>query len=188
MRRAGVTLIEVLVGAGILAGVLLPLLGLFTDTTRLVGMESAHATAASMADEVMSQVASVHQRLGRLTQVPGTEHVGGRGATGELDLETYRRRFESEAGIVLLPAQFESARGSRVHLSPTRRGYRRFLTIAAVSTGATRANRSQDVLWRARVRVEYDLVASGRDLTREVLVDSYFYQRWALDAKFRPPE
>lgn len=188
MDRRGLTLIEILVGAAILAGVLLPLLSLFSNTTRLVGMEAAHVTAASMADEVMAQVGAIHRRLGRLAAVPSAAHVGGRSADGELDLETYRRMFESQQGVVLLPGHFESARGSRVHLAPTRRGFRRFLTIAAVSMGPARPNRTPDVLWRARVRVEYDLVVSGADITREVLLDSYFYQHWGLDEKFRPPK
>lgn len=188
MSRGGLTLIEILVGAAILAGVLLPLLSLFSNTTRLVGMEAAHVTAASMADEVLSQVGAIHRRLGRLSAVPSAAHVGGRSGSGELDLETYRRLFETQEGVVLLPGQYEDARGSRVHVAPTRRGFRRFLTVNAVSFGPARPNRTQDVLWRARVRVEYDLVVSGADITREVLLDSYFYQPAGIDGKFRPPK
>lgn len=188
MTRRGVTLIEVLVGAAILAAVLLPLLSLFSTTTRLVGMEVAHVTAAWMADEVMTQVAYVHRRLGRLATVPTKEHVGGRSAGGELDLDTYMRTFEREFGLVLLPAQYEDKRGSRLHLSPARRGFRRYLTVQSVSSGPVRVNRSLDLLWRARVRVEYDLVVSGKDLTRELAIESYFYQKAGVDGKFRPPE
>lgn len=188
MTRAGVSLIEMLVGAAILAGVLLPLLGLFSNTTRLVGMEAAHITAAHMADEVMTQVAQIHRRLGRLSAVPTADHVGGRSRSGELDLETYARAAERQDGMVLLPGQYENHRGSRLHLSPARRGFRRALTISSVSAGPARPNRSLDLLWRARVRVEYDLVVSGQDLTRELVVDSYFYQKSGIDAKFRPPK
>jgi prepilin-type N-terminal cleavage/methylation domain-containing protein len=188
MSRRGVTLIEVLVGAAILAAVLLPLLSLFSTTTRLVGMEVAYVTAAWMADEALTQIVHVHRRLGRLAQVPTEAHTGGRSRDGELDLDTYMRRFENEFGVVLLPGQYEDTRGSRVHLSPARRGFRRYLTVQRVSSGPVRANRGLDLLWRARVRVEYDLVVSGKDLTREVAIESYFYQKAGVDGKFRPPE
>ena len=184
--RNGVTLIEILVAAGILAALMLPMLNLFTNTTRRVGTEKHFLEASNLADEVLSQVESIHRRLGRLGTVPSQDHIGGRAPNGELDLETYSRAADSrDAGIVLLPARPADARGSAMYLTPTARGYRRFLTIAAVQAGEVRRNTLPDRLWLAHVRVEYDLTLDGKDITREVMLQSYFFEKCRIDEKFK---
>ena len=187
MRRA-VTLVEILVAAAVLATLLLPLLTLFSSTTRRVGTEVVFVKAAQLADELLSQVATVHQRLGRLDVVPGTGHVGGRSPNGELDVETYLRTFAGEDNVVLLPAAPADARGSRLHLTKTQRSFRRFLRISAVREADPVKNLTRDILWHARVRVEYDVVLDGRSLTRETALESYYFQKCRPDDKFRPPQ
>ena len=188
MTRRGVTLVEILVASGVLAALMLPLLTLFSSTTRRIGTELHFTQAAALADELMTQVGQVHARLGRLESVPGRGHAGGRAPGGELDLETYLRAAGDPGVVALLPATPADARGSMLALSPTVRGYRRFLTIAAAQTSDPRPNTAADTLWLARVRVEFDLTLDGRDFTREVLLQSYYFQKCAPDAKFAPPE
>lgn len=188
MSRRGVTLVEILVAAGVLGALMLPLLTMFSSATRRVGTELRFARAAAMADELLTQVSHVHRRLGRLESVPGPGHVGGHAPGGELDLETYLRGFEDHGGATLLHATPESARGSSLHLSPTERGYRRFLKISAVQATPARANTVADTLWLARVRVEFDLVLDGREVTREVALETFCFQKCGPERKFQPPE
>lgn len=187
MRR-GVTLVEILVAAGILGALMLPLLTLFSSTTRRIGTELHFAQAAALADELMTQVGQIHARLGRLGTVPGAGHVGGRAPNGELDLETYLGAVRDGGSVTLLPERPADARGSQLVLSPPARGYRRFLTISAAQSGAARANTVSDVLWLARVRVEFDLTLDGRNVTREVVLQSYYFQKCGPHAKFQVPE
>src|SRR5258708_1438897 len=112
--RSAVTLVEILVASAVLAALLVPLLNLFSSTTRRVGTEMMFVKAAGLAEEVLAQVAAVHTRLGRLEVVPGGDHVGGKSPTGELDLETYLRTFPGEDHVILLPASPEDARGSQL--------------------------------------------------------------------------
>lgn len=184
---SGVTLVEVVVAAAVLAGLILPLLNLFSSTTRRVGTEVVYVRAAGLADELLTQIEHVHVRLGRLDAVPSRDHVGGHAAGGELDLETYLRTFPGEDNVVLLPGRPEDARGSRLHLTPTQRGFRRFLKIAAARSAPVRRNEFSDTLWLATARVEYDVVLDGKSLTREVVLRSYYFQRCGPDEKFLPP-
>lgn len=187
MRR-GVTFVEILVAAGVLGALMLPLLTLFSSTTRRIGTELHFTQAAALADELMTQVGQVHARLGRLGSVPTADHVGGRAPNGELDLETYLRAVRDGGTVTLLPSLPADARGSQLALSPTLRGYRRFLTISSAQTGEARANTVADTLWLARVRVEFDLADGGREITREVVLQSYFFQKCGPHAKFQVPE
>ena len=187
MRR-GVTLVEILIASAVLATLSIPLLTLFSSTTRRVGTEMHFAQAAALADELLTQVGQVHRRLGRLETAPNAGHVGGRSPTGELDLETYLRTVKDGGGVALLTSTSKNVRGSMIHLSPSVRGYRRFLTVLPDKTADKRVNTAPDVLWRARVRVEFDLVLDGRDVTREVVLQSYYFQKCGPDAKFEVPE
>jgi len=186
--RSGVTLVEILVASAVLAALIVPLLNLFSSTTRRVGTEMAFMQATLMADEVLAQVDAVHQRLGRLEVVPGPDHVGGKSPDGELDVETYLRTFTGEDNVILLPSSPEDARGSRLHLSHTQRGFRRFLKITALRTADARRNLATDVLWQARARVEYDVVLDSKKLTREAALSSCYFEKCRPDGKFRIPQ
>lgn len=187
MRR-GVTLVEILVAAGVLGALMLPLLTLFSSTTRRIATERHFTHASALADELMTQVGQVHARLGRLGTVPSADHIGGRAPNGELDLETYLGAVRDGGTVTLLPSRPADARGSQLVLTPPVRGYRRFLTISAAQTGEARANTVADVLWLARVRVEFDLALEGRDITREVVLQAYYFQKCGPHGKFQVPE
>lgn len=183
--RHGITLVEVLVAGGVLAVLLIPMLGFFSSTAGGAGDDMRRMEATNLAQEIMEQIAHLHKRLGKLAVLPYRENGDAITPGGYLDLERYAPRFADEQGVPLLPDLSRCAWNSRLFLTPARPGYQRALRVAAVEVAPARPNIWSDALWQARVRVRYQVPMAGRDLEREVLLVSNFFQKCRPDGKFR---
>jgi hypothetical protein len=173
----------------VLIALLLPMLGLFSSTAGHAGDDLRKMEATNLALEVMDQVSHMHKRLGKL---PGTP-CGSAGADlldreGWLDLDAYSRRFLSQQGVPLCVDVSRSAWNTRLFLAPAHPHYQRALKIHLLDTAPEHKNMIVDALVQARVRVRYIVPVAGRDVTREVLLVSNFFQKCRPGAQFRSIE
>lgn len=171
MTRAGVSLSEVLVASAVLAVVLVPLMASFMSSLGGASQDAREVRAAVLAQEVLEQVISIHRTSHAVFPVPSDASQKS-GSDTELDLDEVIAQARSEIGISLY-----TARGwrqlSRLNLSPSREGYRRYLSIVFEEIGQDKGGRLMPTaLYRATARVRFSTPMSGRDLAREVKVST----------------
>lgn len=171
MRRAGISLSEVLVASAVLAVVLVPLMASFMGSLGGASQDAREVRAAVLAQEVLEQVVSIHRTSHAVFPVP-SDASQKTGSDTELDLDELIRQSKNEVGVSLY-----TTRGwrqlSRLNLTPPREGYRRYLSIVFEEVGQDRGGRLlPTALYRATVRVRFSTPMSGRDLSREVKVST----------------
>lgn len=188
MRRHGVTLVEVITAGGVLLALLLPMLALFSSTAGNAGDDLRKMEATNLALEVMDQIAHMHKRLGKLPGIPHPPNGNALTKDGWLDLDEYSRRFQFEQGLPLCVDVSRSAWNTRLFLAPPHPLFHRALKVTPVDVAPENPNLINDALSQARVRVRYIVPVSGREVEREVLLVSNFFQKCRPSGKFRSLE
>lgn len=187
MRR-GVTLVEVITAGSVLLALLLPMLALFSSTASNAGDDLRKMEATNLALEIMDQVSHMHKRLGKLPGIPYPPNGNAKTEDGWLDIDAYAKQHAFEQGLPLCVDVSRSAWNTRLFLAPAHPLFRRALKIHAVAVGPEDPNLIPDALSQARVRVRYVVPVAGRDVEREVLLVSNFFQKCRPSAKFRSLE
>src|SRR5687768_14829594 len=117
MRRA-FSLVEILVASGVLAALLMPLMGSFSNTAGAAGDDARKLEATNLALEILEQITHMHKRLGKLPAIPNAGNMTALTPEGWLDLEMYSAQFMSQQGVPLMHDVSRSAWNSRLFLQP----------------------------------------------------------------------
>jgi type II secretory pathway pseudopilin PulG len=187
-RRAGrrpavaFTLAEVLVAAFVLAVLLVPVAHMFLTSAGGAGQDVREVAAASLAQEVLEQVIAAQRLSCTLHAVPPENAQPGAAGRApgaeqekELDVDRWLAEFDREMGAPLFRTK-AGPRVTRMFLSPSRPGFRRFLSIVPVATGRDRGSfLAAPALYRATARVEFTTPLPARVVVKSVRVSTLLY-------------
>lgn len=171
MRRRGFSLPEVMVATFVLAVVLLPVLFMFLSSTGGAGQDVRELKATLLAQELLEQVIGVQRNMAELYPVPGDNTTGDK----EMDVEAWLKKHVPEAGAPLYAGNC-SPRVTRMFVSPTQRGFTRYLSLVPEKVGKDRGTvMSTPVLWRVTAHVRYVTPGAAREIAKDVSLTTYLY-------------
>jgi len=187
----GFSLIEVLVAAFVLTAAFIPLVWSFLTSGTSSGEDVREVEAVRLAEELMENIVEIHKIKRVMLPLPDSNKRFLR-SENEVDIEALIGRYVGELGAPLY-ASGTSMMGSRMHLTPTRDGFHRYLSINWQARGQEPRYLSRPALLGVTVRVHYTVPRTTGVVHRDVRLASFLHAdsmppRTGDDDKITPGE